>query len=301
MKVAILTRDDPHHKHLCVRLARKHNVVGILHPASGASAGRLRRIRNWARAYGWPLALMSAAAAAPSVVSGWTMKNELARAGKHTYGPFSAEYEKLDPKLIYRGVDVKSAAARDLLRRLDPDVVVALGGPVYPPEFIASCRLILNFHSGISPIYNGSSTIGFAFANGHPHLCGGTLMKMNAAVDGGAILGHYLPGIEANDGPASLFMKTVGGAATLYERVLDDYAAGISLRSIPQTPPLFYYRYANWTLYQSQRTAYHLKTKLAAKHLRPERIMPYWDAPSDEAAQERYHRAIDQLLWGNVA
>ncbi|NJO34095.1 MAG: hypothetical protein HC869_14095 [Rhodospirillales bacterium] len=109
-----------------------------------------------------------------------------------------------------------------------------------------SCRvyrilppLILNFHSGISPIYNGSSTISFAFANGHPHLCGGTLMKMNAAVDGGEILAHYLPSVAAKDSPASLFMKTVGGAATLYERILDTCAAGLPLRSIPQPPPLF--------------------------------------------------------------
>ena len=301
MKVAILTRDDPHHKHLCVRLAQKHNVVGILHPAAGGGAGRLSRVRNWARMYGWPLALLSASAAAPDMLSGWTMKKELARAGKHYYGPFTAEYGKLDPKLVHRAVDVRSAAARELIRRLDPDVVVALGGPVYPQEFIASCRFILNFHSGISPIYNGSSTITFAFANGHPHLCGGTLMKMSAAVDGGAILAHYLPAIEANDSPASLFMKTVGGSATLYERVLDAYSAGLPLRSIPQAPPLFYYRYANWSLYQSQRTAHNLKTRLAAKHVRPERIIEDWDASSDDEAHERYRRAIDHLLWGHAA
>jgi hypothetical protein len=125
-------------------------------------------------------------------------------------------------------------------------------------------------------------------------------MKMNAAVDGGEILAHYLPSIEAKDSPASLFMKTVGGAATLYERILDTCAAGLPLRSIPQAPPLFYYRFAHWSLYQSQRTAYNLKTKLAARHLRPERIMQYWDAPSDEEAQERYRHAIDGLLWGNA-
>jgi hypothetical protein len=301
MKVAILTRDDPHHKHLCVRLAQKHNVVGILHPAAGEGAGRLGRVRNWARMYGWPLALLSASAAAPDMLSGWTMKKELARAGKHYYGPFTAEYDKLDPKLVHRAFDVKSAAARELLRRLDPDVVVALGGPVYPQEFIASCRFILNFHSGISPIYNGSSTITFAFANGHPHLCGGTLMKMSATVDGGAILAHYLPAIEAHDSPASLFMKTVGGSATLYERVLDAYSAGLPLRSIPQAPPLFYYRYANWSLYHSQRTAHNLKTRLAAKHVRPERIIEYWEASSDDEAHERYRRAIDHLLWGHAA
>ena len=300
MKVVILTRDDPHHKFLCVRLARKHNVVGIVHPQADAGTGRLRRIRNWAKMYGWPLALLSVCAAAPKTMSGWPMKRELANTGKQFYAPFTAEYDTLDPKLIHRGVDVKSAAARELIVRLDPDVVVALGGPIYPAEFIAACKLILNFHSGISPVYNGSSTIAFAFANGHPHLCGGTLMKMNSSVDGGTILAHYLPSIEANDSPASLFMKTVGGAATLYERVLDSCAAGLPLRSVSQPPPLFYYRYANWSLYQSQRTAYNLKIQVAARHLRTEQLIQYWDAPSDEEAQARYRRTIDQLLWGRA-
>ena len=237
MRLVIVTGDCPHHKHLCVRLAEHHDVVGILHPIVRRGVSKLRRLRNWARNYGWPLALLSAAAAAPNVVSGWSMKEELAKAEERYYGPFVVEYEKLDSLLIHREVDVKSKAACELMRRLDPDVVVVLGGPFYPPEFIASCRLILNFHSGVSPIYNGSSTINFAFANGHPHLCGGTLMKMSAVIDGGAILAHYLPVIEADDSPVSLFMKTVGGAVTLYERFLNAYSVGSPPRCIPQTPP----------------------------------------------------------------
>jgi hypothetical protein len=301
MRIAIVTGDEPHHKHLCVRLAEKFDLVGILHPIVRGGAGRLGRLRIWARKYGWPLALLSATAAGPEALSGWNMKAELAKAEERYYGRFVTDYDKLDPRLVHRQVDVKSAAARDLLARLDPDVVVALGGPLYPPELMGPRRLVLNFHSGISPIYNGSATINFAFANGHPHLCGGTLMTMNAVVDGGAILAHYLPEIEAEDDPVSLFMKTVGGAATVYERFLSGYSAGEPVRSIPQAPPLFYYRYLNWSLYQSQLVAHYLKTGLAAKHVRSERIVEYWNTPTEEDAQERYHRTIENLLWGNVS
>ena len=60
---------------------------------------------------------------------------------------------------------------------------------------------MLNFHSGVSPLYNGSATILFAFANGHVHLCGGTLMTMSPVVDGGDVLAHFLPAIEAETHP----------------------------------------------------------------------------------------------------
>jgi folate-dependent phosphoribosylglycinamide formyltransferase PurN len=292
MGIVIVTGGEPHHKHLCVRLAEQFDLVGILHPVERDGDDRLRRFRSW------PLALLSASAPAPEIVSGWNLKRELAKAEERYYGRSVTEYEKLDSGLVHRQVDLKSAAARDLLAKLDPDVVVALGGPLYPPELTGPRRLVLNFHSGISPIYNGSTTINFAFANGHPHLCGGTLMKMNSVVDGGAILAHYLPEIEAGDSPVSLFMKTVGGAVTLYERFLSAYSAGSPLRCIPQPPPLFYYRYSNWSIYHSQLVAHYLRTGLAARHLRPERIVEYWNTPTDEEAQDRYCRTIDSLLWG---
>jgi methionyl-tRNA formyltransferase len=298
-KIVIVTGDSPHHKQLVVRLAEQHNVVGILHPAERNNGGKFHRLRNWAKRHGWPLALLSAAAALPEAVSGWTMKEELARA-EERYQPFVAKYEKLDKALIHPAVDVRSTAARELMRRLDPDVAVTLGGPLYPSEFIASCRLMLNFHSGLSPIYNGSSTINFAFANGHPHLCGGTLMKMSSVIDGGAILAHYLPSVDAGDGPASLFMKTVGGAATLYERFLGAYSGGSPPRCIPQAPPLFYYRHLQWSLYQTQLVNYYLKTRLAQKHLRAEQIVEYWNTSTDSEARDLYRRTIDGLLWGGT-
>lgn len=297
MRIVIVTGESPHHKHLCVRLARQHDVVGIFHPGSHGAAGQFTRLRKWAKNYGWPLATLSAAAAAPAIISGWSMKRELAKVGERFYGSFTTEYEQFDKAIVHRDVNVRSADTHELLRRLDPDVTVVLGGPFYPPEFIASCRLVLNFHSGISPIYNGSSTICFAYANGHPHLCGGTLMVMSPVIDGGTILAHYLPSVEAGDGPASLFMKTVGGAATLYERFLSDYSADSDPRSIPQNPPLFYYRYVDWSLYQSQRVAHRLRKGVGKKFQRPEQFVEYWNAPTDQDARDRYESTIRQLLW----
>ena len=121
----------------------------------------------------------------------------------------AGEYDERAAAVAIAVDDVNSAATIEHLRSLQPDVVVCLGGPIYREALIEAVPLMVNFHSGISPLYNGTSTIAFAFANGHPHLCGGTLMLMSTAVDGGDILAHYLPSIEPDDDPASLFAKTV--------------------------------------------------------------------------------------------
>jgi hypothetical protein len=48
MRIAIVTGDEPHHKHLCVRLAEKFNLVGPLYPPELIGPRRLvhRTIEN---------------------------------------------------------------------------------------------------------------------------------------------------------------------------------------------------------------------------------------------------------------
>jgi hypothetical protein len=40
------------------------------------------------------------------------------------------------------------------------------------------------------------------------------------------------------------------------------------------------------------------RTGLARKRLRPERIVEYWNAATDEDPQERYRCTVDNVLWG---
>src|SRR5262249_3036592 len=119
-----------------------------------------------------------------------------------------------------RVLDVNAEATIELVRDAAADVVLCLGGPIYRAPLINACGTMINFHSGVSPLYNGASAIMFAFPNGHFRLCGGTLVTMSPIVDGGDILAHYLPAIEAGDTPATLFMKTVRGAAETADRFL---------------------------------------------------------------------------------
>lgn len=192
--------------------------------------------------------------------------------------------------------DVNDADTISLVRQLAPDAVVCLGGPIYRPELINECHPMINFHSGISPIYNGASTILFAFANGHVHLCGGTLMTMSPVVDGGDILAHFLPSIEPGDDPALLFMRTVRGAAEVCSQFLVYLREEGKFTRAIQSPPLFHCTAESWTVFQTQRIQRHIERNTVERHLRAVETVRYWDLSSDKEADAKARRTIERLL-----
>jgi len=297
MRIVVITGEHPHSKHLCAELAREHEVVAVLHPRGAARGAktRARRLSSQFRDRGAADTALRLLGSGKAILPGWNHAGALAEAELAAFPDAAARFQPLEGVTRTVG-DINGDEGVSLVRELDPDAVVCLGGPVYRKPLIEACRRIFNFHSGISPLYNGASTILFAFANGHPHLCGGTLMTMSTTVDGGDILGHYLPSIEPSDTPATLFTKTVGGAAEIYLDFLRHLEATGAFSGCPQPPPLFYYRAADWTVYQSVRVAQHLEAGTAGRHVRPAATSGYWDSDSREAACGRIRETITGLL-----
>jgi hypothetical protein len=298
LRVVIVTGKGPHQKNLCVKLARNHQVVGILHPQDepGGLSASFKKLRRQLKREGFGTVLLHALKGLPA---GAISNHNPTAADIPGFTQPVEDYDRLDRALIHSSCNVKSPDAQALLRSLRPDVTVCLGGPVYPKAFIEASPLMLNFHSGISPIYNGTASIQFAFANGHPHLCGGTLMVMNAAVDGGGILGHYLPAIQEGDTPERLFRRTVNGAVGMYDRVLENLAAKPGpLLSLPQPQPLFYTRGAELGWHHRVMIAARCRANLPARQQRKEKIIEYWRASDAAAAASAYRQTIDGLLWG---
>jgi hypothetical protein len=299
VRVAIITPEQPlHHQHFCAQLARHHEVVGIIHPRSrpNGKGGKLKRLRKEARDYGAGHALIRSLASVPGPLRGWDAGAAREPALCAVFNGAAAEYGELAAPLAWATDDVNGTEAVERLKALRADVAVCLGGPIYRPPLIEAVPLMINFHSGVSPLYNGTSTIAFAFANGHPHLCGGTLMLMSSAVDGGDILAHYLPSIVPEDDPATLFAKTVRGAADAADAFLSHLESGAPVASCPQPPPLFYYRGADWTIDHGQRVRRALEAGIAAQHLRAERLERYWDAADGDEARRRVNDTIAGLL-----
>lgn len=300
MRVVIVTGTQPHHKNLCGAITGAFNVVGIIHPAEAPSrsAMRGRRLLRQAKTHGWPLAIMR--------VLGKLSSRRRDRAGcaegtsalSVDFSDGIEGYDRIPRSLIRTDCDVRDSRSHDFLRSLCPDVTLCLGGPVYPRQFIDASPLTLNFHSGVSPIYNGTASIQFAFANGHPHLCGGTLMMMSVEVDGGRILGHYLPAIGTGDSPDSLFSKTVRGAAVMYARILEYLQTGTGVvEYVPQPRPLFYTRGFHLGWYQNAMIAQNLSSDISARFQRKESLVEYWREPSRAAARAAFQSTLESLLW----
>jgi methionyl-tRNA formyltransferase len=197
---------------------------------------------------------------------------------------------------IHEVADINSNEAIGLIKGLNVEAVMCHGGPIYKEGLIRSVPLMLNFHTGVSPLYNGASTILFAFANGHPHLCGGTLMTMSPIVDGGDILAHFLPSVEMDDTPATLFLKSTLGAGVLFSAVLSHVEKTGGYTALPQMPPLFYFRSGDWTVYQSLRVSSLLRKGIPKRYLREAQAIEYFSQPNERAARHLFTSQLLELL-----
>lgn len=299
MRIAIITPEQQaHSRHFGAYLGRRYELVRVIHPAPARSGvrARLRRARKELTRFGLAHSLYRAMAALPNPWVGWDSTKAIREAERCFFSGAAADYDEVVAPVARRVEDVNAEATIQLVKEAAADVVLCLGGPIYRAPLIKACGTMINFHSGVSPVYNGASTILFAFANGHFRLCGGTLMTMSPTVDGGDILAHYLPAIEPEDTPATLFMKTVSGAAETADRFLRHLKSTGTFARCPQPSPLFYYASRDWTVHYSRQVRRHLESGSAAKAVRPAELVEYYSSASDREACAQVRETIERLL-----
>lgn len=296
--VIITTREQTYHRYLCAEIARRHRVVAVFHPRPPRPSRRapLARIRDRLRRPGVARYVVRRLVQYGLASRGWDEEADLADAHRRLVPRADAEYERHVAPVAREVDDVNSPEGVRLLASVEPDVVVCSGGPIYRAPLIAAAPLMLNFHTGISPIYNGAYTVYWTFANGQPHLTGGTLMKMSLVVDGGDVLGHYLPAVEPGDTPGIQFVKTIMGGAAMYNRFLDDLAAGRPYVALPQGAPFRRYFIDEWTPFQPLAIQRHISADVCRRFPRPERVHEYWNLADRDAAD----RALRDTLLGLV-
>ncbi|WP_186767528.1 formyl transferase [Blastopirellula retiformator] len=134
--------------------------------------------------------------------------------------------ERLEPAAAERFSDVEQslvaiddfnrAANVDLIRQLQPDVIVTSGCPILKPEIFGLARLAtINIHWGIAPDYRGENTLFWPLYHNDEANVGVTIHKIDAGIDTGPILAHGFVDCGPEDGEASVTVKAAQVAARL--------------------------------------------------------------------------------------
>lgn len=92
---------------------------------------------------------------------------------------------------LVRVTSVNSGDARELLARLDPELVVVSGTRIISEKTLRSVEApFVNLHAGITPQYRGVHGGYWAIAEGRPDLAGTTVHVVDVGIDTGPILGQ---------------------------------------------------------------------------------------------------------------
>lgn len=155
------------------------------------------------------------------------------RGNKVTFGPVK-EFALKNDIPVYQPQTFKNNAVLDLLKQLDPQIiVVAAYGKILPsyvldyPEY--GC---INVHGSLLPKYRGASPIQASILNGD-ETTGITIMHMGLGLDTGDIILSKETQIGEYETAGELFDRLSVLGAECLEQAIDDIVSGVALR-IPQ-------------------------------------------------------------------
>lgn len=298
--VMMTTPHEDYHKYLCAEIAKRHNVVAVLHPSPPPPPKRLLHLSEHRKSigkYGFLYHVLDRLANNKFKVFGWNLKRDVAEAEHRFFPEAEAQYDELVADKAHYVANINGPEGVELLRGLKPDVVINSGGPIYRAPLIEAAKLMLNYHTGIAPVYNGADSVFWTYVNGQPHLTGGTLMVMNKEVDGGDMLAHYLPSVDADDTPGAQFMKTIRGGVDLCSRFVDDLTAGKTYVGVPQSRPMRFTYSSEWTVYQNMMIARRVRQRICERFVRPEVVSEYWNLGDPVAAKRAAEGFLLKLVY----
>ena len=125
------------------------------------------------------------------------------------------------PERVTRVPSVNAPRTADILRRLDPRVVVVAGTRIIKDETLDAVRApFINMHAGMTPRYRGVHGGYWALAQRDPEHCGVTVHLVDRGVDTGAVIAQA----RIEPGPRDSFatyplLQTAAGLPLLVEAV----------------------------------------------------------------------------------
>lgn len=283
-RVALITNKSLHHKYWITEMSKLNNVVCIIHPNKKDNYSRKqKKIKSMLKEKrGW-YTLMFMLTELFFLLSSKNSRKEFKKESITFFQESKERYEQIDKRIIYDVKTVNSPESIKIIKKLSVDIICFLGGDIAKTDFINSPRkMCLNFHSGLSPIYNGANSFAWAMSENRPNFIGGTLMKMTSRIDGGDIIAHYLPSINENDNASSLFMKTIIGSTKLYTEAISKIEDKNPLPMVRQERSIRYTKVIDWTIYQELQLKAFYKSNKITKYKRNSDIIWVNDKLNDK-------------------
>ena len=117
--------------------------------------------------------------------------------------------------------NVNSHEAREVLRRVDPEVVVVNGTRIISPETLGCVEApFINMHAGVTPLYRGVHGGYWALAEGNGDLVGTTVHFVDKGIDTGTIIEQAFFEVTEEDNFATYpYLHTAAGIPVLIKAV----------------------------------------------------------------------------------
>lgn len=116
---------------------------------------------------------------------------------------------------------VNSEVARQVLKELNPSVVVLSGTRIIGKETLSSIpATFINMHAGITPLFRGVHGGYWALAEGHPELVGTTVHLVDEGIDTGGIIDQTFVQVSPQDSFATYpYLQAGSGIPSLVKAV----------------------------------------------------------------------------------
>lgn len=134
---------------------------------------------------------------------------------------------------VYQPTKLRDGAASELVRRLEPDILVVVAyGRILPDDMLSIPRYgAVNVHASLLPAYRGAAPIQWAVLNGDK-VTGVSTMYLASEMDTGDIIYTQETEIGEFETSGELFDRLMLMGAELLDRTLKDISAGTAPRTV---------------------------------------------------------------------
>jgi len=140
---------------------------------------------------------------------------------------FKLQISAPDETDVTRVESVNSQDAIELLRDLNPDVIVLAGTRILSKNFLGSVRCpVINVHAGITPLYRGVHGAYWALVERRRELCGVTVHRVDSGIDTGEVLAQRLINVTEQDNFVTYPWMQLGEGLRALAELLPDVASG---------------------------------------------------------------------------